>query len=660
MLTMRARRFLKNTGRKLNLNGNESVAFDKTKVKCFNFHKRGHFEGECRAPRAQDNRNKESTRRNVPIETTNSSTLVSCDGLLVYDWSDQVEDGPNYALMAYSTSSFDSKNLNKLIDSQIMDNCKKGLGYNAVPPPYKGLFMPPKLDLSYISLEEFTSEPVVETLNAKTSKDVPKVVKNDNGAPIIEDWKVNVISSTVNAASNEVNSVGRKSSIELFDDPNMPELEDISIFEDSIEDVFGAYADLNNLESTFQVSPILITRIHKDHPLEQVIEDLHSVPQTRRILKNLEEHGLVSTVNQRTNHNDLQNCLFDCFLSQMEPKKVFRNKLDERGIVIRNKVRLVARGHTQEEGIGYDEVFAPVARIEEIRLFLAYASFKDFMVYQMDVKSAFIYGKIEEEVYVFQPPRFEDHEFPDNVYKVEKDILWIVSSPKSMYKKQTVVANFTTEAKQTKRKTTKVPQPSGSTNIDVDKAVHKEEVIVCSSDGPKRQDTMGDTSAHTGYKRVSKISSDSLLAGVNTSRSDKDSLKHIELMKICTTPQKKVLDLEDELKRTKTDQQTKIDGLERRVRKLEKKHMSRTYKLKRLYKVGLTTRVISSSYDEAMDKEDTSKQWRIDKIDADEDISLVSTHDDMVQDEGIEDGEEEVVEIVTTTKMLIDTAIDAA
>ncbi|GKA75910.1 putative ribonuclease H-like domain-containing protein [Tanacetum coccineum] len=88
--------------------------------------------------------------------------------------------------------------------------------------------------------------------------------------------------------------------------------------------------------------------------------------------------------------------------------------------MIRNKARLVAQGYTQEEGIDYDEVFAPVARIEAIRLFLAYASFKDFVVYQMDVKSAFLYGKIEEEVYVCQPPGFKDPDFPDRVYKVEK------------------------------------------------------------------------------------------------------------------------------------------------------------------------------------------------------------------------------------------------
>ncbi|GKC76180.1 putative ribonuclease H-like domain-containing protein, partial [Tanacetum coccineum] len=106
---------------------------------------------------------------------------------------------------------------------------------------------------------------------------------------------------------------------------------------------------------------------------------------------------------------------------------------DARRILIKNKARLVAQGYTQEEGIDYDEVFAPIARIEAIRLLLAYASFKGFVVYQMDVKSAFLYGKIEEEVYVCQPPGFEDPDFPDRVYKVEKALYGLHQAPRAWY-----------------------------------------------------------------------------------------------------------------------------------------------------------------------------------------------------------------------------------
>ncbi|GJX10011.1 ribonuclease H-like domain-containing protein [Tanacetum coccineum] len=275
MLTMRARRFLKNTGRKLTVNGNETIGFDKSKVECYNCHKRGHFARECRALRNQDNKNKESLKRNVP--------------------SDQAEEGPNYAFMDFSSDlevsndsicskscletvellksqndqllkdlkkselmvlgyktglesveeklevykanksiylqdikglkveihigeitirelrkkletvqkekdgiqlnvdKFEhaSKSLNKLIECQIVDNCKKGLGYenyNAVPPPYTGNFMPPTPDLSFTGLDEFVNEPVVENSKAMSSKEEPKVVRKNDDAPIIEEW----------------------------------------------------------------------------------------------------------------------------------------------------------------------------------------------------------------------------------------------------------------------------------------------------------------------------------------------------------------------------------------------------------------------------------------------------------------------------------------
>nr|GFB82723.1 hypothetical protein [Tanacetum cinerariifolium] len=109
MLTMRAKRFLKKTGRKLTINGNETLGFDMSKVECYNCHKRGHFARECRVPKTQDNKHKESTRRSVSVETPAFTTLVSCDDFGGYDWSDQAKEGPNYVLMAYTSINSDLK-----------------------------------------------------------------------------------------------------------------------------------------------------------------------------------------------------------------------------------------------------------------------------------------------------------------------------------------------------------------------------------------------------------------------------------------------------------------------------------------------------------------------------------------------------------------------
>ncbi|GKC42470.1 proline-rich receptor-like protein kinase PERK9 [Tanacetum coccineum] len=281
----------------LTVNGNETIGFDKSKVECYNCHKRGHFARECRAPRNQDNKNKESSRRSVPVETSTSTALVSCDVLGGYDWSDQAKEGPNYALMAYSSLSSNlelsnysncskscmetvkvlksqndqllrdleksslmvlgyktglesmeeklefykknksvyvekinglkwdiqvgeiiirelrkklkkiqkekdsfqfnvdkfenaSKSLDKLIECQIVDNCKKGLGYekyNEIPLPYTGNFMPPTPDLSFTGLDEFVNKPVVENSKAMSSEEEPNVVRKNDDAPIIKE-----------------------------------------------------------------------------------------------------------------------------------------------------------------------------------------------------------------------------------------------------------------------------------------------------------------------------------------------------------------------------------------------------------------------------------------------------------------------------------------
>ncbi|GJU26909.1 putative ribonuclease H-like domain-containing protein [Tanacetum coccineum] len=245
----------------------------------------------------------------------------------------------------------------------------------------------------------------------------------------------------------------------FFDDeptPRFPSPSDLGNNEPSLgifsstsyDDEFGA--DLNNLASTVELCKRTTTG----------------------------ESAFISYIHdqQRNNHIDFQHCLFACFLSQVEPRSVaqaledpswvdamqeemqqfkfqnvwvlvdlpegkyaigtkwiLKNKRDTRGIVVRNKARLVAQGHRQEEGIDYDEVFALVARIEAIRLFLAFSSYLGFMVYQMDVKSAFLYGRIDEEVYVTQPKGSVDPQHPKKVYKVVKALYGLHQAPRAWY-----------------------------------------------------------------------------------------------------------------------------------------------------------------------------------------------------------------------------------
>ncbi|GKA73001.1 putative ribonuclease H-like domain-containing protein [Tanacetum coccineum] len=298
------------------------------------------------------------------------------------------------------------------------------------------IVMPIWKDASYFD----SSSKDVDNDEPKSVADDPKQVEDDlndeyddkdkskNDSSLNEDntagQQLNTASPEVNTGSPEVNTASPKdmlganhsleaTHIEFFSDEDEPEVE------------------LGNIPNSYAVPTTPHTRIHKDHPLENVF------------------HWVV--VYEGKTHKDLHIYLFACFLSLEEPNRVikalnlpkgkrpigtkwiFRNKKDERGIVIRKKARLVAQGYTQEEGIDYDDVFAPVARIEAIRLFLAYASFMGFMVYQMDMKSAFFYGQIEEEVYVCQPPGFEDPDYPNKVYKVVKALYGLHQAPRAWY-----------------------------------------------------------------------------------------------------------------------------------------------------------------------------------------------------------------------------------
>nr|GEU57621.1 hypothetical protein [Tanacetum cinerariifolium] len=673
MLTIRAKRFLKKTGKKLTVNGNETLGFDMSKVECYNYHKKGHFARECRAPRNQDNKHKESTKRSVPVKTPASRALVSCDGLDGYDWrnfmppksdlsytsldelanktvSDDEEEnmtqpkivkktvrpsivkkefvkprqqektarktvkkvehnrqnthrprgnqrnwnntksqklGSNFKMYkkaCYECGSFDHLQVDcyyhqkqfknqrmvkpiwnnaqrgnpqmDLHDQRVIDSgCSRHMienmsyitdyeeidgGYVAfggnpkgwkitrkeavniawyvqnrvlvVKPhnrtPYKlfygrpstlsfmrqfgclvttlntkdhlgkvngkvdeGFFVGYSLNSKAFRVFNSRTRIVEENLHIRFSEnthnvvgsgpdwlfDIDALTRTMNYEPIIagtqsngfagtkvsdnagqarkeaepvkdyillplwtdprkenecndQDKEDNVNSTNnVNTVSLTVNAAGPNEVNELPFEPNMPALEDVSILNFSNDDEDDdIVADKNNMDTTIQVSLIPTTKIHKDYPLDQVIRDLHSATQTRQMSKNLEEHGFVLNGFSRT-------------------------KKDERKIVIRYKARLVAQGHTQEEMSDNNEVFTPVARIEAIRLFFAYILCKDFAVYQMDVKSVFLYGKIKEEVYVCQPLGFEDPNFPNRVYKVDKALYGLHQAPKVGY-----------------------------------------------------------------------------------------------------------------------------------------------------------------------------------------------------------------------------------
>ncbi|GJV22526.1 putative ribonuclease H-like domain-containing protein [Tanacetum coccineum] len=722
MLTMKARRFLKNSGRKFSVNGTETIGFDKSKVECYKCHKRGHFARECRAPRNQENRNRENTRRVMPVETTTSNALVSCDGA-GYDWSDQEEEGPtNFTLMDYSSTSSNSKvSTDSNCSSSCLENVKilkeqneqllkelrtsklNVIAYKTGLESIEARLLVYKKNESVYELksrrvknEPVVIKPIVETSEAKACADKPKAVRKNNGAPIIKDWvsdseeenvsqtkikkktakssfakiefvkskeqvksprkttvkqgvvntlkdkKVNIVKpkAVLNVVKgNHVNTgnpqidlqdqgvinrgclrhmkgnmsyltdfkeidkgyvafggnpkggkiTGRavntacyvqnrvlvtkphnKTPYELFlgrkpalgfmrpfrcpvtilntidhlgkfdgkadegffvgysinskafrvfnsrtriveenlhvqfskntpniagsrpnwlfdidaltksmnykpviagnqsngnagtkacDDAGKARMETVpgkdyillplwpadlpfsqnsksspdagfkpsgdnekkvteepgkeggdssndQEKEDNVNSTNNVNAastnevnvrDMNNLNTFMPVSPIPTTRIHKDHPVEQIIGDLNSAPQTRRMTKNLEEHEEPKKVIHALKDPSWIEAMQDELLQ-------FKLQKDERGIDVKEQSKIgLLKGSTYIR-IDYDEVFAPVARIEAIRLFLAYASFKDFVVYQMDVKSAFLYGKIEEEVYVCQPP----------------------------------------------------------------------------------------------------------------------------------------------------------------------------------------------------------------------------------------------------------------
>lgn len=194
------------------------------------------------------------------------------------------------------------------------------------------------------------------------------------------------------------------------------------------------------------------------HPIDKVIGDITKGVTTRSSLRNvchfisfvsqvepktideaiIDEHWVITMqdeLNQFTRNEVWELVPKPSNKQVIGTKWVFRNKLDENGIIVRNKARLVVKGYNQEEGIDYEETYAPVARLEAIRLLLAFACLADFKLYQMDVKSSFLNGLIQEEVYVDQPPGFENFEKTNLVFKLKKVLYGLQQAPRAWYER---------------------------------------------------------------------------------------------------------------------------------------------------------------------------------------------------------------------------------
>ncbi|GJQ96571.1 putative ribonuclease H-like domain-containing protein [Tanacetum coccineum] len=448
LLSMRARKFYQRTGRKIIIDGSNTAGYDKSKVECFNCHKMGHFARECRAPRSKDNRNwnQGSSSKAVKIEDASEKAMCAIDGA-GFDWSDMAEDEiqANMALMAFTDSEVS-------IDKSCSKSCLNN--YEALKKQYDDLLV--KLDDT--------------GFKAATYK---------RGLSILEAQVVKYKESEV-LFSEEIallkRSVGHKEYLMGLLKTELEKVkEEKEGFEFKIAKFEKSSKDLDDLLASQMMrknlSPFPKKRKKADVPIAtkkgvmlktenpSITRSLPDSSTSTSTRSRLYFHGLIwkdasyfdDALNQILIAASLKlitatpEGLMDTILTTEDTqdlpkghraigtKWVYRNKKDERGIVIRNKARLVAQGHTQEEGIDYDEVFAPVARIEAIRIFLAYASYMGFTVYQMDVKSAFLYGQIEEEVYVCQPPGFEDPDHPDKVYKVVKALYGLHQAPRAWY-----------------------------------------------------------------------------------------------------------------------------------------------------------------------------------------------------------------------------------
>ncbi|KAJ9561693.1 hypothetical protein OSB04_006853 [Centaurea solstitialis] len=272
--------------------------------------------------------------------------------------------------------------------------------------------------------------------------DLPSIESSPSSSPIVMD-------------SHHIDTT-----VEDHDHSSSHDVCDNDLLPDGHEPLTTQPASTNDVYESYSVNdqtPLPhITKWTKAHPIDLIIGDPTSSVQTRaattnecnfsvflstiepaRVSDALQDSDWVTAMQEELNQFEALKVWrlikLPDLKSVIDTKWLFKNKRDANNIIVRNKARLVAKGYRQQEGIDYDETFAPVARLEAIRMFLAYAAYKDFTVFQMDVKTAFLYGHLKEEVYVAQPEGFVDKEHPDYVYVLDKALYGLKQAPRAWY-----------------------------------------------------------------------------------------------------------------------------------------------------------------------------------------------------------------------------------
>nr|GEU65681.1 hypothetical protein [Tanacetum cinerariifolium] len=609
MLTMRARRFLKNIRRMFSMNGNDTIGFDKSKVKCYNCHKNRHFARECRAPRNQENNNKENSRRTVLVETPATLTLVSCDGLRGQSTTRFLGESKVFRV-------FNSKT--RIVEENL-----------------------------HVKFNENT--PNIAGSGGNWLFDIDALTKSMNYKPVVAGNQTQEGDPCIERSKLDRSYVGRAPTIQITRSLNIVDL-----------------------------------------------------PYGKRAI-----------------------CT----------KWIFRNKKDERGIVIRNKAILVAQGHTQEEGINYDELFALVARIKAIRLFWLMLPSKTLWCTRWMSKVLFFMVKLKKRGKIDKTLFIRRHKDDILLVQVYGDDIIFGSTKKDLCNafekmmhekfqmssmgeltfflglqvKQKQDGIFISQDKyvaEILKKYDFSEVNNTSTPMETQKPLLKDEdgeevyvhmyrtmigsLMYLTSSRPdimiyvtpshtqkifesmkmvgkdfsgrvtplflimmvQAQEEMGEESV--ADEAVNKEIYDRLVRAATTASSleAKQYSGNIANTQSKETPNE-VLTLEA----IKTTQAQEIDSLKRRVKKLKKKQRSKSHKLKRLYKVGLSARVESSN-DEGLGEEDASKQERIiNDLDADEDIKLINDQEMFNVDKELQ-GEKVVVEqeVVIDKKPIIDAA----